>query len=104
MFVLHPLGFTAMPEEKPSSKQEIAAGDASQNIQAGRDVNIHHPSAPAEQSSIVRPTNAQIAKYDSKLHILLEAIHNKSTKALPLFNVIVIVIIIWTLLRWSGLL
>jgi len=58
-----------MPEEGPGLKQEIISGDSNQNYQAGRDVrlNVHtHVAFPPAQSLIQRPTNAQIARFDSK--------------------------------------
>jgi len=56
-----------MAEESPGSKQEIVAGDHSQNFQALRDVNVHnHAVPPAAPSLIQKPTNAQVAAFDPK--------------------------------------
>jgi len=56
-----------MSDERSGLKQNITAGDGSQNFQAARDVNVHnHAASPTAQSSIHRPTNAQIAALDPK--------------------------------------
>jgi hypothetical protein len=63
-----------MAEERPGSKQEIVAGDGSQNFQALRDVNVHnHTPPPTAQSSIQRPTNSQIAAFDHKTAEIIKA-------------------------------
>ena len=64
-----------MPDEPTSSKQDIAAGDASQNYQAARDVHIHNHThaAPAEKrSSIVQPTLNQIAEFDPQTRKIID--------------------------------
>jgi hypothetical protein len=64
-----------MPEEeKLTSHQDLAGGDGSNNYQAGGDIHVHNPVAPpAPASSIVRPTDEQIAKFDSKTAEIISA-------------------------------
>ena len=63
-----------MPDEPQSPAQQITAGDKSQNYQAARDVNVHNHATPsAPQPLLVKPTNAQIAKYDRKTSDIIRA-------------------------------
>jgi hypothetical protein len=74
-----------MSDERPSLKQEITSGDESRNYQAGGDMHVHNHAAPAPPaaSSIERPTNAQIAKFDPKIAKLIRVITNSQWSTLP---------------------
>lgn len=62
-----------MPEEKPDPKQQISAGDASQNYQAARDMHFHNPTEQKHETSIVKPNFDEMKKYDPKLRQIMEA-------------------------------
>jgi hypothetical protein len=54
-------------EEQLTPNQSLTAGDGANNYQAGRDIHVHGKDAvPAPPSSIVRPTDKQIERFDRK--------------------------------------
>jgi hypothetical protein len=103
-----------MSDERAGLKQDITAGDGSQNFQALRDVNVHnHTVSPAAASLIHKPTNAQVAAFDPKTAAVIRAARNVLTDrvtkdycALPpvVFIVIwiAIALLLWTALRLLG--
>jgi hypothetical protein len=61
-------------EEQLTPNQSMTAGDGSNNYQAGRDIHVHGVATePAPSSSIVRPTNEQITKFDPKTAKIISA-------------------------------
>ena len=77
----------AMSKEKENPKQEIEAGDGSQNYQAGGDINIHnHQPATLSSSAIVRPTNRQIGLFDPKVREIIDVANSNPPQSIRYYH------------------
>jgi TIR domain len=83
---LRPFGSFFMPDERqPAPNQNQTAGDSSTNYQAGRDLHVHnHPTPPAPQSVIQRPSDEQVRQFDPKTRDVITAA-DKATRAGRIF-------------------
>lgn len=100
-----------MPDEPPTSKQEIASGDGSQNNQAARDLHVQnhttHVYPEAKPSPIVRPSGSQILQFDPNARKIIDtarelerdrarAQENQPPRKQPVFSyILVFVIVTW---------